>query len=205
MTEELLTSFIKRPDLKKIYSLINNNWRVLDLGCGDGRLLEGLANDKQVHGVGVEVSQDKIIQCIKNGVNVIQGDLNKPLMFKDCHFDAVILSQTLQAVDRPDLLLDEMLRVGDRALISFINFSYIGNRLQLFCKGKMPKSSALPFEWYDSPNIHFGTIKDFRLLCKNKNLKIISETPLGKKTHILPKLCPNLFAAICVFEITRNT
>ncbi len=204
MTEELLNSFIKRPDLKKIYSLINNNWKVLDLGCGDGRLLKGLANDKQVRGVGVEVSQDKIIQCIKNGVSVIQGDLNKELVFKDCHFDAVILSQTLQAVDRPDRLLTEMLRVGDRALISFINFSYIGNRLQLLFKGRMPKSNALPFEWYDSPNIHFGTIKDFRLLCEKQNIRIISETPLGRRGHILANLFPNLFAGICVFEIAKK-
>ncbi len=204
MTEELLSSFVKRPDLKRIYSLINKNWKVLDLGCGDGRLLKGLANDKQVRGVGVEVSQDKIIQCIKNGVSVIQGDLNKELMFKDCHFDAVILSQTLQAVDRPDRLLTEMLRVGDRALISFINFSYIRNRLQLLFKGRMPKSNALPFEWYDSPNIHFGTIKDFRLLCEKQNIKIISETPLGRKRHILANIFPNLFAAICVFEIAKK-
>ncbi|UDQ98007.1 methionine biosynthesis protein MetW [Lentisphaerota bacterium WC36G] len=204
MTEELLTNFIKRPDLKKIYSLINDNWKVLDLGCGDGRLLEGLAKDKSVKGTGVEVSQEKIIQCIKNGVSVIQGDLNKSLMFKNCHFDAVILSQTLQAVDRPDLLLDEMLRVGERALISFINFSYIGNRLQLFLKGKMPKSSALPYEWYDSPNIHFGTIKDFRELCEQKNIRIISETPLGRKGHFLAQIMPNLFARICVFEIAKK-
>ena len=202
MTEELLNNFALRPDLKKIYSLIQPNWNVLDLGCGGGQLLKELKDDLGVKGLGVENDQERIMECVEKGVPVIQGNLNDPLMFRRSRFDAVILSQTLQAVERPDKLLDEMLRVGDRAIISFINFSYFKNRLQLFFTGRMPVSKTISYQWYNTPNIHFATIKDFRKLCKDKGYTIISESPMGEQTHVLASLLPNFFAAVCVFEVT---
>ena len=147
--------------------------------------------------------EDKIIESIATGISVVHGDLNHKLDFADDYsFDYVVVSNTLQEVERPDHLLQEVVRVGKKALVSFINFANIKTRSQLFLKGKMPETKNLPHHWYNTPNIHLATICDFRELCRLLNIKIIKEIPLGSNGNLLAKALPNLFAANCVFEIT---
>ncbi len=192
-----------RSDLLSILNLIHEEASVLDLGCGNGDFLHLLSKEKNVKGLGVEISQDKIIQCVANGVNVIQGNLNEGLNnFTDNSFDFVILGQTLQAVKRPDILLQEMLRVGDKIIISLINMGQYKSRLQLMWSGLMPVTKTLPHQWYDTPNIHLSTINDFKNLCKKLDIKIINEIPIG--FPVLSSLCPNLFATTMVLVITNK-
>jgi methionine biosynthesis protein MetW len=152
----------------------------------------------------LEVDQEKISECINNGVNVIQSDLNTGLHFSDNSFDFVVLSRTLQAVNRPDLLLQEILRVGNKGIISFINIGHYRARLQLALGGRMPKTKILPSQWYDTENIHLCTIADFRALCHELNVKITQEIPLGHEPGWLVKLMPNLFAPIAIFVVESN-
>ena len=148
------------------------------------------------------MSHAKILECVKKGVPVLHGNLNDGLSeFSDKSFDFVVLSQTIQAVQRPDELIEDMMRVGRKGLISFMNIGYLGARLQLAFKGRMPVTRTLPDSWYDTPNIHLGTIKDFRNLCKKKNIKITKEIPFGERSNLLASCCPNLFAPTCVFVI----
>lgn len=192
--------FEHRPDLKTIAELVSYNSKVLDLGCGDGSLLDFLRKHKKVNGSGIELTQEEIIKCVKRGVSVVHGNLNDGLSeIKDKTFDYVILSQTLQTVERPDKLLREMTRVGKEVLISFINMGYYKARFQLMFTGKMPVTKNLPFQWHDTPNIHLGTIKDFRRLCKASNIKIVKEIPTNESLVMPAKLYPNLFSATSVF------
>jgi methionine biosynthesis protein MetW len=194
-----------RLDLHEISGLVSPDSRVLDLGCGDGSLLAKLRDEKNVIGSGIEFSQNKIIECIAKGVPVVQGNLNNGLaQFKDKSFDYIILSQTLQSVQRPDLLLKEMVRVGRKVIISVINMGYYQLRFQLLFRGRMPETKTLPFHWYDTPNTHLSTIKDFQLLCSLLEVDIINEIPLNEKKNTLSAFCPNLFATTCVFEIAKN-
>lgn len=191
-----------RPDLLIIADLIEKGASVLDLGCGDGNLLHLLKQEKNIYGSGVELSQSKIVECICKGVSVLHGDLNDGLSeFQDKSFDYVVLSQTVQAVHRPDLLLEDMMRVGRKGLVSFMNIGYLPARLHLLLKGQMPVTQELPYNWYDTPNIHLGTICDFRKLCKYKNITISKEISFGAKSNFLASLNPNLFTPTCVFVI----
>ncbi len=191
----------KRPDLSVISEIIPRDVRILDLGCGDGSLLYILRHDKNVSGSGIEIDQDKILDCVSVGVPVVQGDLNDGLAgFPDKSFDYVVLSQTLQAVERPDRLLAEMMRVGDKAVVSLINMGHFSARLQFVFKGKMPVTETLPYNWYDTPNIHLATIRDFRQLCREMDIRIEEEVPLG--AGFLGGLAPNLFAWSCVFVLS---
>ncbi len=204
MVDALKPKFnLKRRDLSVIASIIPHRVRLLDLGCGDGSLLKLLEEEKEISGQGVEISPAKIMECIAVGVPVIHGDLNQSLIFKDNTFDYAVLSQTLQAVDRPDQLLREMLRVSDRAIVSFINFGYYRARLQLVIKGRMPVTPDLPDTWYDTRNIHLATIRDFRELCRLLGIKILHEIALGNKGDFLASLNPNVFASNCVFVLTK--
>ncbi len=190
-----------RLDLSIISSAISENARVLDLGCGDGEFLKQLRQLKNIRPLGVENTQERVAMAIANGVPVIQGDLNSKLDFADDRsFDFVILSRTLQEVRYPDLLLREIVRVGRRALVSFINFGYWQCRFQLLLTGRMPKSHELPYEWYNTPNIHLGSLIDFRNLCEACSIRIVRETPLSAKHDKLIKFMPNLMAPGCVFE-----
>jgi methionine biosynthesis protein MetW len=203
MINRLKEKLAKRPDLLKMAEIITDKASVLDLGCGSGSFLCLLREIKQIRGVGLEIDQEKITECIANGVNVIQSDLNTGLHVSDESFDFVVLSRTLQAVDRPDLLLKEILRVGRKGIISFINIGYYKARLQLAFGGKMPKTKILPSQWYDTSNIHLCTIDDFRALCNEMNVKIIEEIPLGHKPAWMMKLMPNMFAPISIFVVER--
>ena len=157
-----------------ITDLIEKNSKVLDLGCGEGTLLKMLTDEKNCSGVGIEIDQKNAIKSIEKGLSIIQGDLLEWLQtFADNEYDYVILNQTLQSTQKPDIVIQEMIRTGKKAVISFPNFGYWRIRAYLCFQGKMPKSNILPFEWYDTPNIHLLTVKDIFEFCKQRNIKIL--------------------------------
>ena len=151
----------QRPDFAAIAGWVRMGSSVLDLGCGDGSLLRYLQDSRRVTGYGMEIDDDSILACVKNGVNVIQGDLERGLSgFEDRSFDYVVLSQTLQAMKNSERVMKEMLRVGREGIVTFPNFGYWKNRLQI-AAGHMPVSDNLPYQWFDTPNVHLCTIADF--------------------------------------------
>lgn len=168
-----------------ISSWIEPNARVLDLGCGNGELLERLTRIKQVRGYGLEISEECIASCIEKGVSVIEQNFDKGLQnFTDNSFDVVLLASTLQATARPDILVSEMLRIGSQAIVTFPNFSHWRHRLHLLFHGKMPVSEVLPYEWYDTPNIHHCTIKDFNNLCEKEGITIVERKVDGPASMV---------------------
>lgn len=196
-----------RLDLELIAGLVKKNSTVLDLGCGEGELLHKLIHEKNVQGHGVEFSDKYIYTCVNKGVPVIHADLNEGLGdYPDNSFDYVILSRTLQVVKRPDIVLQEMLRVGKKCIISLPNFGYWKVRLQLLLKGKMPVTKTLPYEWYDTPNIHLSAIKDFRQFCFDKKIKIKNQIFLNNEgsNKFLVNLLPNFFANLAIFTIQNG-
>ncbi|MBR2345924.1 MAG: methionine biosynthesis protein MetW [Lentisphaeria bacterium] len=195
----------RRQDLEIIASLIKKGDRVLDLGCGDGLFLRDLQQNHGASILGVEIDQDSIVRCVGNGVPVIQGDLNDDLDYlPDKSFDLAVLSHTLQETRRPDLLLKDIVRIGKFAAVSVINFGHWRCRLQVSCSGRMPRSSQMPFQWYDTPNIHFCTLQDFRELCHALGIKIVAEYPIAAKFPKLTGYFPNLFATSCVFVLEEE-
>jgi len=197
--------FKERPDLRIIAELVEKNAKVIDLGCGDGSLLDYLSKAKNISGSGIELYQDMIIESVKKGISVVHGNLNDGLSeIKDKTIDYVILSQTLQTVDKADHLLKEMTRVGRKVLVSFINFGFYRARFQLMFRGKMPVTKTLPYQWYNTPNIHLGTIRDFKELCRTLNIKIVMQMPANNTLKVLAKIWPNMFASTCVFMIEER-
>lgn len=198
---------MNRPDFKLIHEWIPENAHILDLACGDGSLLAALARDKNVTGYGLEIDPDGITACIARGVNVIEQNLDQGLAnFDDDACDLVIMTQALQALRRPDLMLDEMLRVASEAIITFPNFAYWRHRVYLGIRGYMPVSKSLPHAWYDTPNIHLSTFNDFEQLCRDKGL-IIVDRAVGigdHEGHWTSRLWPNLFGEIAIFRVTRS-
>lgn len=179
--------------------------RVLDLGCGDGRLLKKLS-DKGCHTLGIEINPEKFNHCLQLGLNVIEQNMDEGLEnFPDASFDVVILSQTLQALHHPDRVLEETLRIGKEAIVAFPNFGNWRARFYLGLKGKMPVSKFMPYNWYDTPNIHFCTIKDFEQLCRERNIKILDKavTSDDKKLAGLSEAFPNIFASTAIYHISR--
>ena len=184
-----------------IVPLIENGAKVLDLGCGDGTLLKKLIDEKNVHGKGIEINQENVIQSLHKGLSVIQGDIDEGLEdFSDNEMDYVILNQTLQSTQNPDFVIKEMLRVGKNAVVSFPNFAYWRIRFYLLFKGKMPKSKMLPFEWYDTPNIHLLTVRDFFDYCEKRDIKI-SKSILTRRGKIVNSRFKKTFADIFAEEV----
>lgn len=191
-----------------ITEIIDKEAKVLDLGCGDGSLLAQLIEEKEVKGLGIELNQDSAISAMEKGLSVIQADIDEGLKgFENKEYDWVILNQTLQSTEKPDFVIDEMLRVGKKAVVSFPNFAYWKVRFYLFFTGHMPKSKVLPFEWYDTPNIHLLTVNDFYEFCKKRNIKILKSVYMTKanvKKHFLMRLLSNFFAEEVIFVISRG-
>ena len=193
---------LSRPDLRRIAELIEPGSRVLDLGCGDGSFLAYLEKKKNIQPLGVELDADLVGESVRRGIPVIHGDLNSNLDYlQNDSFDCVLLTRVLQELVNPEAVLREVTRIGKRGLVGFINFGHIRNRLQLAFAGRMPRNVALPHQWYNTPNIHLGTIQDFRDLCEQSDIEIIRSFPVGRDRSFLAKSLPNLFAYACIFEI----
>lgn len=194
-----------RVDHSIIESWVAPGSRLLDLGCGDGSLLKLLADRRQAEGYGLEIGSEEINACISRGVNVIEHNLDRGLApFGDKSFDLVIMTQALQTMRYPHLVLDEMLRVGRECIIAFPNFGHWKARWHLARHGRMPVSDLLPYQWYDTPNIHFCTVRDFEVLCREKGIKILRRQVLGVGGPSgLCDLLPNLLAVNAVYHLSR--
>ena len=174
-----------RVDLKYIYQWIPAHSRILDLGCGEGELLYALTREKNCHGYGVERNDDRVLMSLARGVNIIQGEIEETLCyFANNQFDVIILSQTIQAMQNTEHILCEMARVAKQFIVSFPNFAYWPNRAQISFLGKMPESETMPYHWYNTPNIHWCTLRDFEGLCQNNGLKIMDRVILTRGKRI---------------------
>lgn len=196
-----------RPDLQIIQQLIEPGIRVLDLGCGDGSLLHYLQTQKQVTGIGLEIDADNIERCIENGVSVIEQNIDEGLdNFQSDSFDTVLLAQTIQALSNPAALLDDMLRIGRRGIVTFPNFGNWKSRLYLASRGRMPVSRFMPHQWYDTPNIHFCTVKDFDDLCRRKSIHILERTVVNSEHqgNWSMRAWPNLLGEIAIYHLSRD-
>lgn len=184
-----------RNDLQLIYDWIAPNSRVLDLGCGKGELLSALVREKQCSGYGVEIDTDSVLAAIAAGVNVIQADLEQVLhIFEEHSFDVIVLSQTIQAMHNAETVLRNLTKIAREAVVSFPNFGYWHNRLQLGLAGQMPVSERMPYDWYDTPNIHFCTVRDFERLCAKNRIRILERAVMtgNKKIEKLPNFLGSL-------------
>ncbi|UNU73860.1 methionine biosynthesis protein MetW [Moraxella nasovis] len=191
---------------------IKKNSKVLDLGCGDGALLEHLQKYHGVTGYGLELDEHNINQAISRGLNIIEQDLNDGLgRFADGSFDTVVMTRALQAVKNPKNLLLDMLRVANEGIVTFPNFAYWQNRVYLGLKGIMPISKTIPHEWYNTPNIHLCTFKDFERLCADNDIKILDAVAINDDSHLPSKLmqkvvkyAPNLLADVAIYHIAKG-
>jgi methionine biosynthesis protein MetW len=191
----------QRPDFAAIAGWVSMGSSVLDLGCGDGSLLRYLRESRRVTGYGVEIDDDRVLACVKSGVNVIQGDLERGLSeFESRSFEYVVLSQTLQAVRNSERIVHDMLRVGREGIVTFPNFGYWRNRLQVL-GGHMPVSDNLPYQWHDTPNVHLCTISDFENFCAGHGVRIMERKVLtgGRPVSVLP----NLLGSLAVYRFQR--
>jgi len=197
-----------RVDLQLIADMIEPNSRVLDIGCEDGTLLDYLVNFKQVDGRGIELSTEGVNACVSAGLPVIQGDADTDLAtYPDGAFDYVVLSQTLQAMVAPRTVVEHLVRIGKRAIVSFPNFGHWRARSHLALTGRMPVSNALPYQWYDTPNIHLCTIKDFLVMCRETEITIersisLNERGNARRINSGPLLA-NIFGVQAVFVLRR--
>ena len=197
---------MSRLDLKTVLSWVPNGSRVLDLGCGDGTFLARLRDERGAIGVGVDIDPDNLVAAVGKGLDVIQEDINDGLhCFTTNRFDVVVLAHALQELTHPHIALQRMVDIADEAIVSFPNFGHWSCRLHLGIKGKMPMSRAMPLHWYDTPNIHFCTVRDFEALCTALNIEIIERATIaGSAQHQLGKWLPNLFATSAIYRIRRS-
>ncbi len=196
-----------RNDLLFISNWITPNERILDLGCGDGALLAFLKKEKNVSGYGMELDAAKIVSCVEKGVDVIHPNLNDGLDYIDAgSVDTVLMTQSLQQTDKPDVILNEMLRIGKHAIVTFPNFGHWTTRVYLGFRGMMPLSKALPFRWYNTPNIHLCTFKDFEILCKEQGIDILKRTVVDSdhEENWKIRLFPNILGKIALYHIEKR-
>ncbi|MBV1931928.1 MAG: methionine biosynthesis protein MetW [Porticoccaceae bacterium] len=195
-----------RIDLELLQQWVPVGGRVLDLGCGDGALLNSLRDNRQTEGYGLEIDPEQITACIAHGVNVIEKDINEGLSnFQNDSFDSVVMTYSMQALSRPDQVIDEMLRVGKECIVTFPNFGNIRVRTYLMLRGRMPVTKQLTYQWYDTPNIHFCTVKDFEALCHEKGIKVLHrETVTGHQPdQHLNRFWPNMFAETAIYHLSK--
>ena len=203
MTEHEHGSLSGRPDFDAIAAWVAPETTVLDLGCGDGLLLKFLSASRGVKGYGIEITDENVLASVRNGVNVIQSDLERGLQGFDAgSFDYVILSQTLQAMRHTEKIVFEMLRVGRQAIVTFPNFGHWLARWQVAFGGRMPVSAALPYQWYDTPNVHLCTIRDFERFCAAHSIRVLERIVLhaGRRVSLLP----NLLGSLAVFRFEKK-
>jgi methionine biosynthesis protein MetW len=194
-----------RSDLDLIQTWLQPNSRVLDLACGDGTLLQRL-NALNIDGYGLEIDPKQITECVSKGINVIEQNLDDGLgNFADNSFDTVVMTQALQTMRAPHLVLQEMLRIGQECIITFPNFGHWRARMHLAFSGRMPVSDLLPYEWYDTPNIHFCTLQDFEVLCRQLHIEIIKRDVVTNAgiTRVIKQALPNLFGVTAVYHLRK--
>ena len=193
---------VARADYATIGGWIAERARVLDLGCGDGALLAYLASDRQASGYGIEIDDAGVLASVRNGINVIQSDLEGGLAgFDDAAFDVVVLSQTLQAMRRVEAIVAEMLRVGREAIVTFPNFGHWSHRLQIL-RGHMPVSSSLPYQWYDTPNIHLCTVADFDAFLATRGHRVLDRVVLARGRPV--SFAPNLTGELAIYRFRKR-
>ena len=193
----------ERSDFQAIAAWVKPDCAVLDLGCGDGVLLKYLRQTRNARGYGIDIDDANVLACVKNGVNVIQSDLERGLAGFDAgSFDCVILSQTLQAVRRTEEIVLDMLRVGREAIVSFPNFGRWDLRLQIALGGKMPVSPELPYQWYNTPNVHLFTIADFESFCTGHGIRVIERIVLHGGRPVTTLV--NIFGSLAVYRIQKS-
>jgi methionine biosynthesis protein MetW len=195
---------MQRGDIDTIVSWVPEGGKVLDLGCGDGELLHRLQAEKRVEGLGVDIDPANIIAAVGKGLCVVQQDMEDGLQnFEGSRFDAVIIAYSLQVLERPHAVLERIASIGNEAIVTFPNFGHWRSRLSLLLGGRMPQTKALPYSWFDSPNIHFCTVADFEALCKDLNVAVV-ERRMSSGVGLLAELWPNLFAKSASYRITRR-
>lgn len=195
----------RRLDYELIQKLVPKGSKVLDLGCSDGQLLADLAANKGCRGYGIDISEEAVLRCIGRGVAAYHGDMLEGMSYyDDRRFDVVVLSQTLQQTSEPVRVIQEMLRVGESAIISFPNFGYWRVRLQLLFDGRMPQSGLLPYPWFATPNVHLCTVTDFRALCDEECLERMHEVFLVPPSRRIRPWSANLRAGLAIFHIKRK-
>ncbi|HEY6241044.1 MAG TPA: methionine biosynthesis protein MetW [Burkholderiales bacterium] len=202
MTGQATGTLSDRSDFQAIADWVRPDSTVLDLGCGDGLLLRYLKQTRNARGYGIDIADANVLDCVKNGVNVIQSDLERGLAGFDAgSFDFVILSQTLQAVRNTEEIVLEMLRVGREAIVSFPNFGRWDLRLQM-ALGRMPISPELPYEWYDTPNVHLFTIADFESFCAKHGIRVIERVILHRGRPV--RTLANFFGSLAVYRFEKR-